>query len=425
MNDSLKSINNFLREARLEAGNRDYAASLASAEKASPLLDTLSLDSTPSAKYHDAWGGYFQQKLKCLRQLQMTDALSATCHAVLDRFPIDEEDCANEHPITLQVARRASRELATLALERRDADAAVEWMERCFALTASNDEVDDPFVSSYVLRAIVFLAGYRSEPDRYQIRFFESLDELTFKARKFPEIRIDDPELVAFLEDPAYLAYQASKPAEVLSKGGPGETWEGALDRFRAFAEELQIAQQSPLADSVFEIGVWPVALSDLMTHEKDWDCMAPAALRELYLDHGSFKVQDEWGALTLYGHGEDGLRLFGGIVHMIDQLWGGRPEFDNDFSEDEIAFLNANFFVFGQFCHDSNVYTHLFFDRDGRFGSVRYDQDEWGPMETALRHMIDGRQACFQSLDELISEQMNAVIEYLIYLDDEARMEG
>lgn len=424
MKSTITNMTALLRKAGVQLRKKDYVASLVFADAALPILEELSDDDALDDE-DAAWSGYFQLRLACLEKLDMPDELAATCEAVLERFPVGEEDLDDEELITLANVRTALTSLAVLAAGRGDVDAAVELFERCFRLVASDAEHDDPFVDKYQQRAIVYLAAYQSAPHRYRDGFFASLHHLQYKARKVHGVSVDDAALAAYLTDPAYLAFKASHPVDRLRTGAPGETRQAALERFRAAAHELRVVRESPLWDGHFTLESAPVTPEDLAAREKKWGCKLPAALRGLYLEHGSVEVQDpeQSGSLRLYPANHRSMILFGGFVDMIVNLWGDRWEFGEYFTDAEIAFLDANFFIFGHVKNSENSYTHLFFDCEGRFGSVTYDQNNWNKMAPQVKAMLKGKLTGTLSLDALMSDQIDVVIDRLIDRDDEARL--
>ncbi|MDM5178022.1 SMI1/KNR4 family protein [Massilia sp. DJPM01] len=413
-----------LRKAGVQLRKKEYAACLAFADAALPILEELSDDDALDDE--DAtWSAYFQLRLASLDKLDLPGDMTATCEAVLERFPVDQDDLDDEERITLANVRTALTSLAVLAARRGDVDAAVESIERCFRLVASDAEHDDPFVDRYQQRASIYLRAYQSAPQRYREGFFASVYQLEYKAGKVHDVRIDDAALVAYLADPAYLAFKASHPVERLRIGAAGETWQAALERFRALAHQLRVAQDSPLCDAHFTLECKPVTPADLDAREQKWACKLPAALRALYLEQGSVEVQDpeQSGSLRLYPAHHWSMILFGGLVDMIIRLWGDRWEFGAYFTDAELAFLDANFFIFGHVKNSENRYTHLFFDREGRFGSVTYDQDDWNKMAPQVKAMLKGKLTGTMSLDALMSDQIDGVIDCLIERDDEARL--
>lgn len=424
MKKTQANIATLLRKAGVQLRKKDYTAALALADAALPILEALS-DEDALDDEDAIWNGYFQLRLACLGKLDLPEDMAATCESVLERFALDEEELDDEEPLTLANLRCALINLAQSAVARGAVDDGVELVERCFRLVASDAEHEDPFLALYQRRAAIFLAACRSAPQRYGEHFFFSLYHLAYKAAKVHDVRIDDPALLAYLGDPAYLAFKAAHPLERLRLGAPGETWQAALERFRALAHELHVLRASPLCEVHFSLACKPVAEDDLYAREKQWNCTLPPALRALYLERGSVEIQDPGlsGSLRLYPARNDNMTLFGGLVDMISRLWGDRWEFGEYFTDTEIAFLDANLFIFGHYKHSENRYTHLFFDREGRFGCVRYDQDDWKAMLPQVKAMLRGKLKGSASLDALMSAQMDVVIDRLIDLDDEARL--
>ncbi|NIA00212.1 hypothetical protein [Massilia sp. CCM 8734] len=424
MKQTLTKLTGLLRKAGVQLRKKDYAAALVLADQALPILEALSDDDALDDE--DAtWSGYFQLRLACLDKLDLPDDLAATCEAVLERFPIDEDDLDDEELVTLANVRAALTGLARLAADRGDVDTAVALIDRCFRLVASDAEDDDPFLDKYQQRALIYLGAWQSAPQRYRDGFFDSLHHLAYKAGKVHDLGIDDAALLAYLSDPAYLAFKAAHPVERLRKGEPGETWQAALDRFCAIAHELRVVRASPVWQGYFTLECKAVAPSDLAAREQKWNVALPAALRALYLERGSIEVQDTEadGSLRIYAAQHYSMTLFGGFVHMIYNLWGDRWEFEEFFTEAEISCLDANFFIFGHVKNSENRYTHLFFDREGRFGGLTYDQNNWKKMLPQVKAMLKGKLTGSMSLDALISGQMDALIDRLIDRDDEARL--
>lgn len=424
MKTTLTKLTGLLRKAGVQLRKKEYAAALALADEALPVLEALSDDDALDDE--DAtWSGYFQLRLACLDKLDLPDDLAATCEAVLERFPIDEDDLDDEELVTLANVRTALTGLAKLAAERGDADSAVALIDRCFRLVASDAEDDDPFLDKYQQRALIYLHAWQSAPQRYRDGFFDILHHLACKAGKVHDLNIDDTALLACLNDPAYLAFKAVHPIERLRQGEPGETWQAALERFGAIAHELGVVRESPVWNGYLTVEYKTVAASDLLERERKWNVTLPAALRALYLERGSIEVQDPEadGSLRIYAAQHRSMILFGGFVHMIYHLWGDRWEFEEFFTEAQISHLDANFFIFGHVKNSENRYTHLFFDREGRFGSLTYDQNNWNKMLPQVKAMLKGKLTGTLSLDALISGQMDVLIDRLIERDDEARL--
>ncbi|WP_431483962.1 hypothetical protein [Pseudomonas solani] len=146
-----------------------------------------------------------------------------------------------------------------------------------------------------------------------------------------------------------------------------------------------------------------------------------PAELQGFYRSLGALKNQTEsdshcfWipapAELADWLREQDGSA---GIIDVIRAHWGGdRPEFDagRHFSAEEIAALNERFIGYGWY-RVADILEgayFLFFDREGRFGSLYYHQDDFAGAKQALREMLrDGIKG--QPLEQLLGEALEEV---------------
>lgn len=99
------------------------------------------------------------------------------------------------------------------------------------------------------------------------------------------------------------------------------------------------------------------------------------------------------------------------GLIAHIDELWGGRPEFEDSFSEDEIALINRNYVAFAEVCVNQNAYVHYYFDGSGQFGWLYYDQDDFEAAEALyFRPLLEASQANY-SFDEIVSHMVSTCL--------------
>ncbi len=89
-----------------------------------------------------------------------------------------------------------------------------------------------------------------------------------------------------------------------------------------------------------------------------------------------SESMGDTWNTLDIFAHERFHQRR-NGLLEYIDQLWGGRPEIADTFSQDQIEALNTQYAVIGWCYIDDNVHEYLFFDREGGFHRLLFDQDD------------------------------------------------
>lgn len=89
-----------------------------------------------------------------------------------------------------------------------------------------------------------------------------------------------------------------------------------------------------------------------------------------------SESMGDTWNTLQLFADERFHQRRVG-IVSYIDESWGGRPEIADHFSPDQIDTLNAQYAAIGLCYIDDNVHEYLFFDGNGGFHRLQFDQDD------------------------------------------------
>jgi hypothetical protein len=93
--------------------------------------------------------------------------------------------------------------------------------------------------------------------------------------------------------------------------------------------------------------------------------------------------------------------------------LWGGRSEFDEFFTPEQIEKLNSNYFCFGYYMHDSDAYTYLVFDKDGKFMRLYYDQDRWDNAQNLFNSLLKKSSANL-NFNQMISSLIDDVIQAL-----------
>lgn len=153
-------------------------------------------------------------------------------------------------------------------------------------------------------------------------------------------------------------------------------------------------------------------SLHELLTTE------LPGDLQDLYLYTGAARhASGAWGNLNLYSATEIRQKIAThatgmGLIRFIDQYWGGRPEFD-DLDPAAIETLNHDLLVIGVRQIDDNVHVYLYVDRtDGRYGSFLLDQDDIDL--DALCALADGKRLLLDSLEDLLTQQFNAIRDQL-----------
>ncbi|MDQ1811980.1 hypothetical protein RBA41_01550 [Massilia sp. CCM 9210] len=114
-----------------------------------------------------------------------------------------------------------------------------------------------------------------------------------------------------------------------------------------------------------------------------------PDALKALYQQCGAFghaSYGSSWQTIEVRSASRllERLRAGGdaapamGLLNYIHDSWGGRTELE--VIDPELAkIVNENYVVFGERIISDDVYDYWYFDRNGLFGCLHFDQDEGG----------------------------------------------
>jgi hypothetical protein len=126
-----------------------------------------------------------------------------------------------------------------------------------------------------------------------------------------------------------------------------------------------------------------------------------------------SESMGDAWNTLDIFA--DEGFRQRRiGLLNYIDRSWGGRPEIAGTFSRDQIDAIDTQYAAIGVCYIDDNVHQYLFFDRDGGFHLLQFDQDDPGAalrwLRTSLSQPVAG--SSFDAMLEAVLEGMRSRIE-------------
>lgn len=136
-----------------------------------------------------------------------------------------------------------------------------------------------------------------------------------------------------------------------------------------------------------------------------------PEELKVFFLKYGSFKSNafgDAWQTVQLFSI-QELIDMPLGIVDFIDYYWGGRPEFAAYFSIANITRLNQQYQIFGLKYVDDNVHDYWFFDQQGNFGHLLFDQDDCEYAMEMLKELLISSNLSF-SLEELLESQLESI---------------
>lgn len=147
---------------------------------------------------------------------------------------------------------------------------------------------------------------------------------------------------------------------------------------------------------------------------EKELGMAVPAPLKQALTKKGAFSsgspADMEERTFQIYP-AEECRRMGNGLIAHIDALWGGRPEFEDFFSQDELISLNRSYAAFAEVCVNQNAFIHYYFDSAGKFGWLYYDQDDFEAAEQSyFRPLLTRSQAAF-NFDEIVSHMISSCL--------------
>ena len=150
-----------------------------------------------------------------------------------------------------------------------------------------------------------------------------------------------------------------------------------------------------------------------------------PEDLRSFYLDMGSLTPYNyetwslEINEVPYLLEQLDNKNGFGwcrslGLIDYIRFVWGNdREEFDEDnyLTGEQINLLNKNYKCFGLYRTDWGLEEayYLYFDRDGKFGTIRYHQDCMNELVPQLISLLQ-KSAATENLEDLLLRILNVL---------------
>ena len=419
-----KEILDLLVRAEKMIDKREYAKGLESLVKVKPLLEKMDLDIQSEDDYYSDWGFYYQSYLDVLEDTEKDEELVVLSKEIINKFEVSEEVFySQEYKIMRFNLRRAYGILSGECYIKENIKSALEYIVKCFDVKVGRGEYLDPFTVFYQLNALIYLEASKKISKDYLKDFYKALLLLEKKAEKIYEVEIDNAELKEYLNDEKYIEFKNNDPLEILKKGKENETWQEAIERFCKLFDYLDYEDDDDYKyDTNSFQSFEPIQEEELKKVEEKLSIKLPKELKNLYMTKGNFNMRDTmcWESMILYIP-----KRIDGLVANIDDHWGGRPEFEEELTEDEINYLNDNFKIFGYVCHNDNSYTHLYFTSDGTFGQIYYDQDDWDSMYCDLSELLREKTSNSISLDNLISWNTNIIIDKMVEEKEEEENEG
>lgn len=400
-----------------QIANKNYSKALENIEKAEKLLQEKTEIDLPQLAY------LYDTKRFSLYELGKKEEALTSCQEAIEKLQTSANWAYLPEYNMVRGTLRACYNMLAWDIQKKaqteeELQPAIEFINKCFSTI---DPIEDKSVLKpfYDTRALVFQKAYALNPDKYQILFFESLEKLEKSQMEITEKILQDA-----LKQEDYLTYKKSNPIEALKQGPKGETWQKAFERYSQLLAIVKPSLEQKEIAEWYEVKIKEKETPErIQAFEQKCNCTIPEELKKLYLDHGAFSIKDSGmsGSIDLYSNKNSSYDMpnIGGLVEIIQMLWGDRPEFEENFSTEEIKFLNENYFIFGHYSINDNAFVHYYFDRKGKFGAILYDQDYFDEAYEDYFQPLLKKSLATMDFNELISSQVDESITQL--LEDEA----
>jgi hypothetical protein len=214
---------------------------------------------------------------------------------------------------------------------------------------------------------------------------------------------------------------------------GPAqETWQAALLRFAQFchADHVDDADADPADQIAINLGdyyddgtLFEIArkepLSRIQNYQAAYGITVPPALVDLMCNHGAFSIYKVMLRFDSRHGGRKFLEIYSGemdifpnIVPLCMKIADNYTATfaETELSKAQIACLDANYFCFGSLLYDDQDREYLYFDRQHRFGSLRFQDEDADQNLKELAPLLSGTIAPL-SLDKLLSASMDKTI--------------
>lgn len=260
-----------------------------------------------------------------------------------------------------------------------------------------------PFLDTHAV-VLLKLIKLSENEHTYRTPFYIALAEIV---KRNPQALDGNEELKSEFESEGFKAHLAKDPVLKLCNAPENESFEQMLERF-AEAVLLAAKRNEDYAEFFKLKFAEKIPESRLKKIESDLGFELPTELRELAKTRGPFTAGTFNDLCVMGGWNDNGHPT--GLVEYIDYVWGGRPEFEEFYKEKEVRFLNENYFAIGTRYQDDNVHEYIYFDKNGKFGSIVFDQDYFEAFQDEVEPMFE-KSTARETLKQVLSRQFTELI--------------
>ena len=399
----LKKFDKLMERSQEQIYRKKYEECLKTISEASALLKAEGDNSA------EAWAWIYDARRYALFEAGRVDDAINECKTAISHLSKNGTWAyLSEHNHVRGTLRASHNMLAWTLAERADGEEgcllALQHINSCLETIAPIEDkyTAVPFLETHAM-VLHKLLKLSTKPHEYKTLFFVALAELV---KRNPQALEGNADLKLESESVEFKEHLQNDPILKLCNTPAAESFEETLARYRE-ALELAVKTDPDYAEYFAITFHEPLSDGQLRKLETSLGFPIPNALKTMALRNpievGSFS---ELVVLTEWKNRDD----VPGLINYIDYAWGGRPEFEEYYQEKHRDYLNKNYFVFGMRYHDDNVHEYLYFDREGMFGSIVFDQDEFSQVQKQLNPLLK-KSTANETLDQVISRSFSEVI--------------
>lgn len=361
----------------------------------------------------EVWAWIYDGQRYSLYELGRFDEAMKVCNQAIEHLgQTTTWAYLSEHSHVRGTLRATHNMMAWILCERAqnlvDAEVALDHIDRCLKTVSPIDgttlqEFDETH-AMVLLKMIEFVP----DPAPFQTRLFKVL--LKMVRQENADLDSND-KLQSIIKNDAFKAFVAEAPQTKLTSPPQNET---AFEAVQRYTRALEYAKQ---IDE--DMGHWfelkePSPLSQQMIErfEKQIGIAYPPALRRFLLEHGPFKAGSDSSLSIMSGWRDENPSA--GLVAYIDNVWGGRPEFEEEYTPEQIDRLNRTAICFSTLYINDDSHEYAFFDQNGKFGTIAYNQDDFPALKEILEPILE-RSNANQTFDEVVSHQITGLIDLMM----------
>lgn len=404
-----KQFDKLMERSQEQTQRSKFAESLVTLAEAAKLLES---EREASA---ESWAWIYDGQRYALYELGRFDEAMDVCRKAIEHLEKTTQWAyLAEHSHVRGTLRATHNMLAWILAERaqsyEDCKVAQDHIERCLKAVSPIDPTNLQEFDETHAMVLLKLCEFADDPAPYKTQLHVVLLKMF---RQDSHDLANNEKLQAIIKTDEFQEFMAEDPQSKLTKPPENETVKEAFARYQNALEFAAQINEDLAEWFAVEEDSSPFPMNKLEEFEKENGMPYPPALKKFAAEYGPFSAGSEH-SVSIMHYWDKEKNPSSGLVKYIDGAWGGRPEFEEFCKAEHIEYLNKNYVVFGMRYIDDNCHEYAYFDREGNFGTIFFDQDGFEYFQRELNPMLKKSTASL-TFDQVVSRLITGQIEGLI----------